>query len=302
MMTGMPLAPLRRNLGLALRAKVSGEHPSERAAKIWGVPGPRWFTPADPIWRVHLDASMFVGGIRSLLLQSLHPLAMAGVEDHSDYRTDPWMRVNNTSFFIAQTTFGTIENAEKLIRAVRAIHERVVGVAPDGRRYDANDPHLLMWVHVAEIETFLTCYQAYSRTPLTASEADRYVAQTAHVARLLGVLDPPLTVRALREVLVAYRGELEASDAARRVAHFLLSEPPVSGVAETIGYQALASAAVRTLPPWAREMLGIRTAPVPDTVIRAALNRPVVSAVRWVITDPAVEADHEIGHAVTRGA
>lgn len=298
----MPLSPLRRNLGMRLRAKVAGEHPSERAAKVWGVPGPRWFTPTDPIWRVHIDASMFVGGIRSLLLQSLHPLAMAGVEDHSDYRTDPWVRVSNTSFFIAQTTFGTIENAEKLIRAVRTMHERVVGVAPDGRHYNANDPHLLLWVHVAEIETFLTCYQAYSPRPLTPEEADRYVAQTAHVAHLLGMVDPPLTVRALHEVLDAYRGELEATEAARRVAHFLLGEPPVSGFAETIGYRALASSAVRTLPAWAREMLDIRTVPVSDNVVRAMLNRPIVGAVRWMITDPAVEADHEIGHAVTRGA
>ena len=294
----MAFSRLQHRLGMSLRSKVAGENPTARAAKVWGVPGPRWFTEGDPIWRVHSDASMFVGGIRSLLLQSLHPLALAGVEDHSDYRNDPWTRVNNTSFFIAQTTFGTVENAEKLITAINTIHERIVGVAPDGRPYAATDPHLLMWVHVAEIETFLTCYQTFSPTPLTAAEADRYVAQTAHVARLLGVVEPPLTVSDLRERLRAYRPELAGTAAARRVAHFLLDEPPVSGM-ETIGYRALASAAVRTLQPWAREMLAIRTLPVPDAIVRRAVNRPAVSTVRWMLGHPDVAKDRIIGHAAS---
>ena len=281
---------------MALRAKVAGENPSDRAAKVWGAVGPRWFTDSDPIWRVHADAAMFPGGIRSLLLQSLHPLAMQGVEDHSDYRSEPWVRVSNTSFYIAQTTFGTIENAEKLIAAVRAMHERVVGVAPDGRAYSASDPHLLLWVHVAEIETFLTSYQTFSPTPLTPDEADTYVEQTAHVARLLGVVNPPLTVRELHEVIDAYRPELQVTDAARRAAHFLIEEPPVSGV-EVLGYRALASAAVRTLPRWAREMLDLPTLPVPDRLALRVLGRPTVSAVRWMLTDPQVAQDRRVGHS-----
>ncbi|HHU09871.1 MAG TPA: DUF2236 domain-containing protein [Intrasporangiaceae bacterium] len=292
----MPLSRLRRSAGMALRSKVAGDNPNARAAKVWGAVGERWFTETDPIWRVHSDASMFVGGIRSLLLQSLHPLAMAGVEDHSNYRADPWVRVNNTSFFIAQTTFGTIDNAEKLIAAVRAMHERVVGIAPDGREYSANDPHLLRWVHIAEMETFLTCYQTYSPRPLSPAEADTYVEQTALVARLLGVTDPPLTATGLHEALEAYRPELESTESSRRVAHFLLREPPVTGL-ETVGYRALASAAVRTLQPWAREMLGIRTSPLPDHLARAVLGRPAVSVVRWLLTEPHVAADRIIGHA-----
>jgi uncharacterized protein (DUF2236 family) len=292
----MPISTMRRRAGMALRAKVAGDNPSERAARVWGAVGPRWFRETDPIWRVHADASMFPGGIRSLLLQSLHPLAMAGVEDHSDYRSEPWVRVSNTSFFLAQTTFGTIENAERVIAAVRTMHDRVTGVTADGRRYSASDPHLLLWVHVAEIETFLTSYQTFSPTPLSSAEADTYVAQTAHVAELLGVREPPLTVAELHGVIDAYRGELEVTPAARRAAHFLLHEPPVSGV-ETIGYAALASAAVRTLQPWAREMLGLRPAPVPDAVALRLLGRPAVSLVRWVLTDPQVALDRQVGHA-----
>ncbi|MBC7308561.1 MAG: DUF2236 domain-containing protein [Tetrasphaera sp.] len=295
----MPLSRFRRSIGMALRAKVAGENPSARAARVWGAEGERWFSEGDPIWRVHADASMFVGGIRSLLLQSLHPLAMAGVDEHSDYRSDPWMRVSNTSFFIAQTTFGTIENAERLVESVRAMHDQVVGIAPDGRPYAASDPHLLGWVHVAEIETFLTCYQTYSPTPLTSSEADSYVAQTAHVAELLGVVDPPLAVSDLEAAIDAYRPELELTPAARRAADFLLHDPPVAGP-ETLGYRLLASAAVRTLAPWARTMLDIRTAPVPDALIRRVLNKPAVSAVRWLLNDPQVARDRVIGHAASR--
>lgn len=295
----MPLSRFRRSIGMALRAKVAGENPSARAARVWGAEGERWFSEGDPIWRVHADASMFVGGIRSLLLQSLHPLAMAGVDEHSDYRSDPWMRVSNTSFFIAQTTFGTIENAERLVESVRAMHDQVVGIAPDGRPYAASDPHLLGWVHVAEIETFLTCYQTYSPTPLTSSEADSYVAQTAHVAELLGVVDPPLAVSDLEAAIDAYRPELELTPAARRAADFLLHDPPVAGP-ETLGYRLLASAAVRTLAPWARTMLDIRTAPLPDALIRRVLNKPAVSAVRWLLNDPQVARDRVIGHAASR--
>ena len=104
---------------------------------------------------------MFVGGIRALLLQSLHPLAMAGVTDHSGFEGDPWGRLQRTSYFLAVTTFGTAADADRMVAAVRSVHERVVGTAPDGRAYAASDPHLLRWVHVAEIDSFLAAHQRY---------------------------------------------------------------------------------------------------------------------------------------------
>jgi uncharacterized protein (DUF2236 family) len=105
---------------------------------------------------------MFPAGIRALLLQSLHPLAMAGVAAHSGYKGDPWGRLQRTSEFLATTTFGTIEHAEQQIARVRRIHERVRGTAPDGRAYAASDPHLLRWVHVTEADSFLTAFQRYA--------------------------------------------------------------------------------------------------------------------------------------------
>ena len=105
---------LQRSLGLLLRERVAGSDAAERAVEIWGKPGPRWFTTADPIWRVHADASMFVGGLTALLLQSLHPAAMAGVAGHSGYKSDPWGRLQRTSHYLAGTTFGTTPDAETI--------------------------------------------------------------------------------------------------------------------------------------------------------------------------------------------
>ncbi|GAB94574.1 uncharacterized protein (DUF2236 family) [Kineosphaera limosa] len=274
---------MRVRLAHALRSRVAGDDADAEAAKIWGASGPRWFTPDDPVWRVHADASMFVGGIRALLLQSLHPLAMAGVAGHSGYKSDPWGRLQRTSRFIATTTFSTVSNAEAAIAHVRAVHERVRGRAQDGRTYRASDPHLLAWVHAAEADSFLSCFQAYGPGRLTAAECDRYVEQSGRSAAALGVLDPPTTLAELRATLAQYRPELQATCAAREAAAFLLREPPLPWSARP-GYAMLAAGAVADLPDWARAELGLRARP--------ALGRPlgIASAglVRWALSDPAV--------------
>ena len=271
---------VQRRLGQVLRSKVAGDDAADRAALIWGSPGDRWFTPADPIWRVHADAAMFPGGIASLLLQSLHPLAMAGVAGHSGYKSDPWGRLQRTSHYLATTTFGTIEHAEEAIGRVRGIHDRVRGKDEQGRPYRAGDPNLLRWVHVAEIDSFLRAYQAFAATPLTAAEADVYVAQTGIPARSLGVVDTPEDVAQLRAAIEAYRPELEASRAARDAARFLLLNPPLPLVARP-GYGTLASGGVSLLPSWALGMLEI---PLPGAVSRYVarpLGHAGTAAVRW---------------------
>lgn len=269
----------QRRLGQTLRDKVAGDDAVERSARIWGAVGPRWFTPQDPVWRVHADAAMFPAGIASLLLQSLHPLAMAGVAGHSGYRGDPWGRLQRTSHYLATTTFGTIADAEDTIGRVRAIHERVRGRDAEGRSYRAGDPHLLTWVHAAETVSFLRGYQAFARSPLDAAEADLYVAQAGVSGRLLGVPDPPKSVDELEDVLAAYRVELEVTPDARSAARFVLLNPPVP-LAARPGYGMLAAAGVSLLPGWARRMVGV---PLPD--LGAALVRPVgrfaTRAVAW---------------------
>src|SRR6202040_2590252 len=156
-----PLQAVRDALGSSLFEMIAGpDGPTERA-RIHRTPGPRWFADDRPIRRVHADASMFVGGLRALLLQSLHPLAMAGVAQHSDYRGDPWGRLARTSTFLAVTTYGPAAEGQGAVDRIRGIHRRVHGVARDGRPYSAADPHLLEWVHIAEVDSFLRAHRRY---------------------------------------------------------------------------------------------------------------------------------------------
>ena len=287
-----PVAATRARLARSLHARVAGPRAEKRSTAIWLAPGERRHRAGDPICRVHGHASMYVGGIRALLLQSLHPLAMAGVGEHSGYRDDPWGRLQRTSEFIAMTTFGPITSAEKMIDKINRVHEMVVGTARDGRPYAATDPHLLSWVHVAEIDSFLAAYQRYSRAPFTPGEADRYVDETAYVASRLGVLDPPRTVTELHAQLADFRPELEASPGAKDVVRFLLKEPPLPLGARP-GLGMLAAGAVGLLPGYARELLGLR---LPgrlrriDAGVMRHVAQPMGTAatavVGWALSDP----------------
>jgi uncharacterized protein (DUF2236 family) len=225
---------------------------------------------------------MFVGGIRALLLQSLHPLAMAGVMDHSGFEGDPWGRLQRTSYFLAVTTFGTAADAQQMVDAVRRVHESVVGTAPDGRAYAANDPHLLTWVHVAEIDSFLAAHQRYGAQPLDQAGRDAYVAQAAVVADALGAADPPRSEADLRDALATYRPELEGTPAARDTARFLLLHPPLPALARA-PYGGLAATAVSLLPLWARRQLRLPYLPMTERVLVRATGTTLTRTIRWAM-------------------
>jgi uncharacterized protein (DUF2236 family) len=274
---------VRQTLGRSLFGMVAGPDGTANRARIHETPGPRWFGEDRPIRRVHADASMFVGGLRALLLQSLHPLAMAGVAQHSDYRGDPWGRLQRTSTFLAVTTFGTATDAQRAVDRVRGIHQRVHGIAPDGRPYRASDPHLLEWVHIAEVDSFLLAHQLYGANPLDQRGRDGYMGDTARVARALGVPGPPLTEAQLRERIEAFRPELSGTPAAREAARFLLLTPPLP-IAARPPYGLLAATSVSMLPAWARMPLLLPYfPPVEATVIRMA-GRVLVGGIRWAMT------------------
>ncbi|EPD69008.1 oxygenase MpaB family protein [Streptomyces sp. HGB0020] len=273
---------LRQQLGKGLFARVAGPDGPRNRARIHGAPGPRWFGPERPIRRVHGDASMFIGGLSALLLQSLHPLAMAAVAGHSGYRGDPWGRLQRTSTFLATTTFGTEAHAQQACAQVRAVHERIRGVTVDGDAYHAADPHLLAWVHAAEIDSFLRAHQRYGTKPLSEEGCDAYVADTARVATELGVLDPPRNRAELARLLADYRPELRASAQARDAARFLLLNPPVPPAAR-LPYAVLAANAVSLLPSWAARELNLPRLPVLDEWCVRPLGVAVTSAVRWAM-------------------
>ncbi len=276
---------VRDGLGSRLFARVAGPEGARRRDRVHDAEGERWFAEGSPIRRVHGDASMFVGGIRALLMQSLHPLVMAGVADHSGFERDPWGRLQRTSYFLAVTTFGTAADAETMVATVRRVHQGVEGVAPDGRSYAASDPHLLGWVHVAEIDSFLAAHQRYGAEPLDAAERDRYVADAARVARALGVVDPPRSEAELRDRLEAYRPELEGTPAARRTARFLLLDPPLPLLAR-LPYAGLAASAVALMPPWSRPLLRLPRLPVTERVVVGGTGVALTRTIRWAMGGP----------------
>lgn len=280
------LTAVRHRLGAGLFERVAGADGALTRARIHDTPGPRWFDADRPIRQVHADAAMFVGGLRALLLQSLHPLAMAAVAAHSGYRADPWGRLQRTSTFLAVTTFGTATDAQRAVDHVRGVHQRVHGTAPDGREYQASDPHLLRWVHVAEVDSFLRCHQRYGARPLDDAGCDGYLADTARIAEALGVPDPPRDRAELVQTLATYRPELRGTPQARDAARFLLLNPPLPLIARA-PYAALAASAAAMLPAWARWPLRLPYLPLTETTAVRLGGHTVVNTIRWAMTPPA---------------
>ncbi len=277
------VSALRRDLGSRLFVMVAGPEGPANRQRIHHTPGARWFGEDRPIRRVHADASMFVGGLRALLLQSLHPLAMAGVAEHSDYRGDPWGRLQRTSTFLAETTYGRADDARRAVEKVKHIHRYVHGVAPDGRRYDASDPHLLEWVHIAEVDSFLLAHQLYGAAPLDQAGRDGYVSDMAVVATALGVPEPPRNQQELRDRIDVYRPELRGTPAARDAARFLLLTPPLA-LAARPAYGMLAATAVAMLPAWARAPLLLPYVPPLEATVTRVAGRMLIGGLRWVMT------------------
>jgi uncharacterized protein (DUF2236 family) len=245
------LAPLAASVRQVLSGRADGQSEIARAiARPSGAPG--WFAPGDAIWTVHGSVATFVGGIRSLYLQALHPLALAGVDQHSSYREDPFGRLQRTGAFIAATTFGSVELAQQTVDAVSRMHARVRGTAADGRPYSAEDPRLLEWVHVGLVDSMLTAYLHLGHDgPI---DPDAYVADMALVGARMGVVDPPRSQEELGDRLAAFRPELRVDDPVRRTHRFIRSAPLPVGLRP--GYRVLSRAAWDLLPPWALDLLG----------------------------------------------
>jgi uncharacterized protein (DUF2236 family) len=231
-----------------------------------------------------MDASMFIGGLRALLLQTLHPLAMAGVANHSDYRTDPWGRLQRTADFLASTTFGPEQEAQRIIDRIKQVHNSVQGTASDGRPYSANDPHLLRWVHVVEVDSFLRAHTRFGQQKLTQEQRDGYVEDMSQIAAKLGVTEPPKTEQALKDQLRSFKGELCSTAESRDAIKYLMFSPPLPYPARA-AYYALVAATVSTLPAWSRKMLRVPYLPFTERFALRPLGVGITQAFRW-ITDP----------------
>ena len=273
---------LRSWLGNQIRDRVVGPDADVRRTELFDTDEPGWFNDDAPIRRVHADASMFVGGMRALLFQSLHPLAMAGVAQHSDYRADPWGRLQRTADFLAATTFGPASEAQRAVDLVHQVHQHVVGTSAGGQSYAANDPHLLHWVHIAELDSFLAAHDRFGQQPLLGSERDQYVAASAVVARALGVEHPPTTENELRQHLRTFRPELRGSREARDAARYLILQPPLP-LAARAPYGLICAAAIALMPTWTRFPLRLPWLPVSEAVVMRPAGDLVTRTLRWAL-------------------
>lgn len=224
-------------------------------------------------WRVHADASMFIGGMAALMLQTLHPRAARVVAGSSRFREEPLHRLSRTGSFVAATTYGSRPVAEAIIRRVRAVHARVPG---------ASDPDLLCWIHVAEVDSFLTSYRRFQPLPMRPAEIDRYYAETAVVAEQLGATGVPRSAREVREYYRGVLPELGAGDDSRDLLAFLRTpiarEVPIRAV-----YALFLRAAEGQLPKWARDMHGISWPPGTDRLIVRPAAWSALNALRLTV-------------------
>jgi len=230
------------------------------------------FGPQSIVWRVNRDRTFPLAGMRSLMVQALHPLAMAGVAQHSNWRKDPFGRLAATSSYLLTTTYGDTASALAAAAWVRKIHTHVKGVDTEtGLAYSAEDPDLLLWVHAGMVDSIITVVQRYGRT-LEEAEADRYVGEMVRFAEIVGVPaeQVPSTVRSLREYIdsVALR---QATPAAKDAIGVVLDPPDLDGDSRDLWHD-LGQVAVGTLPAWAREMYGF-DAPPPELMERESVRQ-----------------------------
>ncbi len=240
------------------------------------APDPGLYGPDSVTWRVHADPSMALAGLRALLLQAVHPIAMAGVAQHSDFRVDGWGRLFRTADYVGITTYGTTAEARRAGARVRGMHRRLAGIEPETRTaYHVDDPELLRWVHCVEVESFLsTALRCGLR--LTSAERDRYYVEQLVNAELVG-LDPatvPASVGQMAEYFREVQPSLRVTAAARDAARFVLWPPMPSlvqlGTPARPAWVALATAAFAMLPRWARRLYSLPGLPTTDVAATAA--------------------------------
>ncbi|WP_419993128.1 oxygenase MpaB family protein [Streptomyces boninensis] len=250
---------------------------------------PGLFGPRSVTWQLHCDPVMWIAGVRALYLQALHPRAVRGVMANSDFRRDAWGRLMRTANFVGTLTYGTTEAADRMGARIRGIHRRLTATDPaTGEVFRIDDPELLLWVHCAEIDSYLHIARR-SGLPVSDAQADRYVDEQRAAARQVG-LDPedvPADCAALAAYFEKVRPELAATPDSAEVDDFLRRPPtPLPLVpARELLWSRVSGLAYGSLPPYAHELYG-RQAPPAATVTRrltatANILRTIPPRVRW---------------------
>lgn len=247
------------------------EYPLAHSLDHRGDPG--LFGPGSPTWRVIGDVSAMIGGVRALLIQSAHPEVVAGVADHSTYRQDPLGRLSRTTAYVTATAYGAMPEVEAALGVVRVAHRPVTGVSERGIPYSAVDPDHASWVHNVLVDSFLTSYQVFARSPINDAAADEFVKEQTALGHLLRATDTPTTHADLTR-WVNEHPQIAPTRAMADVVAFL-SDPPLPRAAR-LGYARLFKAAVATIPEGIRTVLGVAAG-------RQAIpaGRRIMSGLRW---------------------
>lgn len=248
-------------------------YPLEHTLDYRGDPG--LFGPDSATWPVIGDAAAFIGGIRALLIQAAHPEVVAGVADHSTYRVDPLGRLSRTSAYVTATSFGAQPEIEAAVQIVRGAHVSVRGRSHRDRPYTAATPKFAAWVHNALTDSFLAAYQEFGPRRLSLPEADRFVREQTAVGRLLDAEPLPESAGELRD-WITYHSDIGPSPGLAETVAFLRA-PPLPPIIQ-IAYRLMFAAAVATVPPSMRDLLGVRKRPGARMV-----GRVMVGFLRWAL-------------------
>ncbi len=217
---------------------------------------PGLFGPDTITWRIHADfPGMLAGGLSALMLQTLHPRALAGVWDHSNFREDLVGRLRRTTAFVGGTSYAPAADAHALIRRVRRIHAQVSGVTEDDQPYAADDPQLLTWVHVTEAFSFMRGFQRYAHMYVTPAQVDRYYDESRRIAEALGAHDVPASAAQVQDYLQSIRPQLRYTERSRIVLD-VLSHIRLPVPAAGLSRELFLNAGSVLLPDWAHQMLG----------------------------------------------
>jgi uncharacterized protein (DUF2236 family) len=238
---------------------------------------------------VHAHPCALIGGLRALLVQTCHPLAMAGIAQHSTYRHDPLGRFRRTAQFVAATTYGTTEEAQAAIAIVQRVHTKINGVAPDGRPYRADDPALLSWVHNVEVDSIAAAYRRFG-PGFAPGEADQYVAEMSRVGFAVGADDVPLTARDVH-AWVANHPERQVTRDARRTARFLVI-PPIPPLM-LVPYGVLAAGAISLISVRDRIALRLPSFPPAEPIVLVPATRAFLTALGLALGPSPARRDAE---------
>ena len=279
--------PIKASIAQQVRQMTGGKGRPTAFLEPKGDPG--LFGPDSMVWQVHAHfIPMLVGGLSSLLLQALHPLALAGVWDHSSFRQDLKARLGRTAFYIASTSYGGRDMAMQSIERVRNIHLKVTGSLPDGTVYRADDPTLLKWVHLGEVLSFLGGYQQFGHSPLLLQQEDQYINEMALLGELLGAEGLPHSVTEANWMLQSYRSALVFNERTRAVVE-LIEHFPCRPVDRPI-LRLVIAAAFHLLPDWALRLLNKPPASAGEKAFVRYALKLLAHPIDWALDSEGVAA------------